>query len=134
MSDPRIPEGIGGDAPVSTDSGDPAPRSARIPLYVRVLIGVVLGTLCGLAFGEGPIAFGLTNKHLGDIGLLVIRLLRAMAVPLIFFGVVDAFVRTEISGRQGLKLVADETAKIIKRPFMLTSRIAHRSFTVSRLW
>lgn len=79
---------------------------SRLPLYVRVLIGVALGTLFGLAFGEGTILFGLTNKHLGDMGLLVIRLLRAMAVPLIFFAVVDAFVRTEISGRQGLKLVA----------------------------
>jgi Na+/H+-dicarboxylate symporter len=78
----------------------------KLPLYIRVLIGVVLGTLCGLAFGEGSIVLGLTNKHLGDLGLLVIRLLRALAIPLIFFGVVDAFVRTDISGRQGLKLVA----------------------------
>jgi DAACS family dicarboxylate/amino acid:cation (Na+ or H+) symporter len=77
----------------------------RLPLYVRVIIGVALGTLCGLAFGEGNIVFGLTNKHLGDIGLLVIRLLRALAIPLIFFGVVDAFVRSEISGRQGVRLV-----------------------------
>ena len=78
---------------------------SKLPLYVRVVIGVVLGSLCGLAFGEGSILFGLTNKHLGDLGLLVIRLLRALAVPLIFFGVVDAFVRTEITGKQGVKLV-----------------------------
>jgi len=78
----------------------------RIPLYARVIIGVLLGTLFGSLFGEGTIIFGLTNRHLGDLGLLVIRLLRAMAVPLIFFGVVDAFVTTKISGRQGLKLVA----------------------------
>ena len=78
----------------------------RFPLYVRVLIGVALGTLFGLVFGERPILFGLTNKHLSDIGLLVIRLLRALAVPLIFFAVVDAFVRTAISGRQGLTLLA----------------------------
>ncbi len=78
----------------------------KLPLYVRVLIGVALGTVVGLAFGEGSILFGLTNKHLGDLGLLVIRLLRALAIPLIFFGVVDAFVRTDISGRQGMKLLA----------------------------
>lgn len=80
--------------------------SLKLPLYVRVLIGVALGTIFGLAFGERPIVFGLTNQHLGELGLLVIRLLRAMAIPLIFFGVVDAFVRTDISGRQGLKLIA----------------------------
>ncbi|MEO8361765.1 MAG: dicarboxylate/amino acid:cation symporter [Vicinamibacteria bacterium] len=78
----------------------------KIPLYIRVLIGVLLGTACGLLFGDGPILFNVTNQDLGALGLLVIRLLRALAVPLIFFGVVDAFVRTEISGRQGLKLVA----------------------------
>ena len=78
----------------------------RIPLYARVILGVLLGTLFGSVFGEGKILFGLTNKDLGDLGLLVIRLLRAMAVPLIFFGVVDAFVTTKISGRQGLKLIA----------------------------
>ncbi|MEO5762041.1 MAG: dicarboxylate/amino acid:cation symporter [Vicinamibacteria bacterium] len=78
----------------------------KIPLYIRVLIGVLLGTACGMLFGDGPIFFNITNQDLGALGLLVIRLLRALAVPLIFFGVVDAFVRTEISGRQGLKLVA----------------------------
>jgi Na+/H+-dicarboxylate symporter len=80
-------------------------KKPRIPLYVRVLLAVVLGTLAGRAFGTDPIMGTFTTKDLGDLGLLVIRLLRAMAVPLIFFGVVDAFVRTEISGRQGLKLV-----------------------------
>ena len=77
----------------------------KLPLYVRVLIGVALGTIFGLLFGEGTILLGLTNKHLGELGLLVIRLLRAMAIPLIFFGVIDSFVTTAISGRQGLKLV-----------------------------
>lgn len=80
--------------------------TSKRPLYVRVIIGVVLGTGFGLLFGQGPILFGLTNQHLGELGMLVIRLLRAMAIPLIFFAVVDAFVRTEISGRQGLKLLA----------------------------
>ena len=79
---------------------------SRFPLYVRVLIGVALGTLCGLVFGERTILFGVTTRHLSDIGLLVIRFLRALAVPLIFLAVVDAVVRTDMSGRQGLKLMA----------------------------
>ena len=80
--------------------------SSRVPLYVRILIGVALGALLGVAFGERPIVFHLTNRHLGELGLLVIRLLKALAVPLIFFAIVDAFVRTHISARRGLRMVA----------------------------
>jgi DAACS family dicarboxylate/amino acid:cation (Na+ or H+) symporter len=76
-----------------------------LPLYARILIGVALGTALGVAFGEGEIALGLRNRHLGELGLLVIRLLKALAVPLIFFAIVDAFVRTEISARKGAKMV-----------------------------
>lgn len=76
-----------------------------LPLYVRILIGVALGALLGVAFGERPIVFHLTNRHLGELGLLVIRLLKALAVPLIFFAIVDAFVRTHISARRGLHMV-----------------------------
>lgn len=79
---------------------------ARIPLYVRILIGVALGALLGVVFGERPIVFHLTNRHLGELGLLVIRLLKALAVPLIFFAIVDAFVRTRLSARRGLRMVA----------------------------
>jgi DAACS family dicarboxylate/amino acid:cation (Na+ or H+) symporter len=76
-----------------------------MPLYLRILLGVALGTLMGVTFGEGPILLGLTNRHLGDLGLLVIRLLKALAVPLIFFAILDAFARTRISARQGGKMI-----------------------------
>jgi Na+/H+-dicarboxylate symporter len=76
-----------------------------MPLYLRILIGVALGTTLGLLFDEGPIVLGLRNKHLGDLGLLVIRLLKALAVPLIFFAILDAFVRTQISARRGAKMI-----------------------------
>jgi Na+/H+-dicarboxylate symporter len=76
-----------------------------MPLYVRILIGVALGTALGLMFDEGPIVLGLRNKQLGELGLLVIRLLKALAVPLIFFAILDAFVRTAISARRGAKMI-----------------------------
>ena len=78
----------------------------RVPLYVRILAGVALGALLGVIFGEGPIVFHVTTRHLGDLGLLVIRLLKALAVPLIFFAIVDAFVRTHLSARRGLRMIA----------------------------
>ncbi len=76
-----------------------------MPLYLRILVGVALGAIFGVLFGDGTIVLGLRNQHLGDLGLLVIRLLKALAVPLIFFAIVDAFVRTRISARQGGKMV-----------------------------
>lgn len=76
-----------------------------VPLYVRILIGVALGALLGVLFGEGTILLGLRNRHLGELGLLVVRLLKALAVPLIFFAIVDAFVRTEFSARRGGRMV-----------------------------
>jgi Na+/H+-dicarboxylate symporter len=76
-----------------------------MPLYVRILIGVALGAALGLAFGDGPILLGLHNRHLGELGLLVVRLLKALAVPLIFFAILDAFARTEFSARRGGKMV-----------------------------
>jgi len=79
-------------------------RPLRWPLYIRVVLGVVLGTLLGLLFGSKEIVLGWTTAHLGVIAGLYIQLLTALATPLIFFAIVEAFVRTEISGRQGLKM------------------------------
>ena len=75
------------------------------PLYGRVLLGVVLGTVLGVVFRTEPIFLGLENRHLGELGLLVIRLLTTLATPLILLAILDAFVRTNITGRQGLKMV-----------------------------
>lgn len=77
----------------------------KLPLYVQVIIGVTLGAIFGVVFGIRPILFGLGNAELGALGMLVIRMLKALAVPLVLFAILDAFLRTEISGRSGLKLV-----------------------------
>jgi Na+/H+-dicarboxylate symporter len=77
----------------------------RWPLPLRVLACVVLGTALGHWFGDGKIVFGLTNADLGELGLLIVRLLTALAAPLILFAVLDAFLRTDISGRMGAKMI-----------------------------
>jgi Na+/H+-dicarboxylate symporter len=77
----------------------------HLPLYVRVLIGVALGLAFGMIFKTGPIVAGLRNEDLGQLGMLVIRLLKALAVPLILFAILDAFLRVEVSARRGAWLI-----------------------------
>ena len=80
-------------------------RRWRVPLYARVLLGVAAGIAVGVVFRSGTIFPGLRADDLGQLGLLVIRLLKALAVPLILFAILDAFMRVEISARSGARLV-----------------------------
>src|SRR5262245_15548523 len=77
----------------------------RVPLGVRVLIGVALGTALGVAFGTRPWWFGHGNEDLGALGLLVIRLLKALATPLILLAVLDSFLTTALSGKTFARFV-----------------------------
>jgi Na+/H+-dicarboxylate symporter len=78
----------------------------KVPLFVRVLLGVALGIATGVAFGTRPILFSFSTETLGSLGLLVIRLLKALAAPLILVAVVDSFVRTRITAREGKRFIA----------------------------
>lgn len=81
------------------------PRAQSIPLYVRVLGGVIAGIVLGLLFGSQPIVFGVHASDLGRLGMLVVKLLKALAVPLVFFAILDAFVKTDISWKKGVRLI-----------------------------
>lgn len=83
----------------------PQERRPGLPLYARVLIGVVLGAILGVVFQGRPYLLGLRNDDLGQLGMLVIKLLRALATPLILFAILDAFARTRISARHGGRLL-----------------------------
>jgi len=80
-------------------------RRRGLPLYVRVVIGVALGAILGVAFKNRPYLLGLQNDDLGQLGLLVIKLLAALATPLILFAILDAFARTRLSARHGGRLI-----------------------------
>ena len=75
------------------------------PLYLQVLIAVTCGVVLGATFGQEPYLGGLRNEDLGQLGLLVVTLLKMLAIPLIFFAILDAFIRTNIPLRQGAKLL-----------------------------
>ncbi len=72
---------------------------------MQVILGVTLGSVLGVTFGKEPFFLGAGNEQLGDLGMLVIRLLKALAVPLVLFAILDAFLTTKLSARAGLKLV-----------------------------
>ncbi|GAB4454240.1 MAG: dicarboxylate/amino acid:cation symporter [Armatimonadaceae bacterium] len=69
------------------------------------MIAAVCGIVLGVVFQERPILFGLRNEHLGSLGMLVIKALRALAVPLVFFAILDAFTKTDIPPRSGARLI-----------------------------
>ena len=77
----------------------------RLPLSIRVVIGVVLGCVLGVAFGREPWLGGYGNEDLGALGMLVIRLLKALATPLILVAVLDSFLTTRITGRTGWRFL-----------------------------
>lgn len=74
------------------------PRRRKTPLFVKILICVALGVLVGLIFRDQA---GVLERP----GMLVIRLLKALATPLIFVAILDAFLRTKIPAGKGLRLI-----------------------------
>ena len=81
------------------------PRWFSLPLYTQVLIAVTCGALLGVVFGQEPYLGGLRNEQLGRLGLFVVTLLKMLAIPLIFFAILDALIRTSLPMRQGGKLL-----------------------------
>jgi Na+/H+-dicarboxylate symporter len=83
--------------------------SRSVPLSFKIIVGVIFGVLLGLIFKDQPY-FGssigsFSNQHLGQLGMLVIKLLRAIAPFLVFFAIIDAFFRVNFSLKRGLHLL-----------------------------
>lgn len=70
----------------------------KIPLTVQILFGMLLGLLVGAVFGERA-------KSLGELGSLLILLIKTFAVPMLFFAILDSVVKTEIKGRAFARLI-----------------------------
>ncbi len=86
MSDPQTP----------SDAGR---TRRRIPFVARIVVAMLVGVLLGLWLGKSAEPFG-------EIGAVVINLIKALAAPLLFFAIVDAFLRAEVKARAGLWMVA----------------------------
>ena len=77
----------------------------KLSLTSRVLAAIVVGTLLGIVGGDQPYWGGLQNASLGQLGLLIIRFIKGLAIPLIFFAVVNTLVRTRLSKTVGLRFI-----------------------------
>src|SRR3954469_18988967 len=65
---------------------------SALPLYLRILVGLVLGMVAGVLLGP--------RAHVLDLpARLILRLLGALAPPLILVAVVHALLTAEIRGR-----------------------------------
>jgi DAACS family dicarboxylate/amino acid:cation (Na+ or H+) symporter len=69
----------------------------RFPLHVQIAAAMALGAVVGPWLGRGAL-------ELGEIGKLVIQLIKATAAPLLFFAIVNAILKTEMRARSALRL------------------------------
>jgi Na+/H+-dicarboxylate symporter len=73
-------------------------RWARTPLYLQILIGLALGVVTGLLLGPRAGWMDLPSR-------LILRLLGAIAPPLILVAVVRALMTAQVHGRLALRMV-----------------------------
>jgi len=82
---------------METAPKSPAKRK-RFPFVARILTAMIAGAAIGSIFGE-------RSAPLGDLGKLIIDLIKGLAGPLLFLGVLDAFLHTHVRLRSGLLMV-----------------------------
>lgn len=70
----------------------------RIPLYAQIALALIAGVVAGLVFGERA-------GFLVEYGKLLIQLIKAIAVPLLFLAVLDAFMKTKIEARTAAQML-----------------------------
>jgi Na+/H+-dicarboxylate symporter len=73
-------------------------RWARTPLYLQIIIGLALGVVTGLVLGPRAGWMDLPGR-------LILRLLGALAPPLILVAVVRALMTAQVHGRLALRMV-----------------------------
>jgi DAACS family dicarboxylate/amino acid:cation (Na+ or H+) symporter len=69
----------------------------RAPLYAQILVGLVLGVVVGLVLETRAEVFDIPAR-------LVLRVLGALAPPIVLLAVVHALLKADVRGRMGLRL------------------------------
>ncbi len=73
-------------------------QKGGVPLVAWMVVAIGLGMVVGLV--AGPSA-----APLGELGGIVVRLLKALATPLVFFAITDTLMTASLPPRQGLRLL-----------------------------
>jgi Na+/H+-dicarboxylate symporter len=77
----------------------PDPSRVRFPMVARILVAMILGAIVGTWLGPDAAKYG-------KIGEIILEMVKALAAPLLFFAILDAFLRTEVRAKSGAVMVA----------------------------
>ncbi len=76
-----------------------------LPLFLQIIIALILAVIVGVLLGAGnPSLNPELITHLALPCTLILKILRTLATPLIFFAILHTFLTAEIPGRSGSKL------------------------------
>jgi Na+/H+-dicarboxylate symporter len=67
-------------------------------LFAATILALVLGTVCGMWLGPEA-------AHMGQLGKLVVRALKAVAVPMLFFAILSGVLSSQLTGKGVKRLV-----------------------------
>lgn len=70
----------------------------RFPLYLQIIAALALGLVVGPLLGKQA-------APLGELGKLVVQLIKGVATPLLFFAIVNAVLRAEVEARGALRML-----------------------------
>jgi Na+/H+-dicarboxylate symporter len=79
-------------------TADDAGKPARFPLSLQIVAGIAIGLVVGPLLGTRA-------APLGELGKLVIQLIKAVATPLLFFAIVNAIMTSPLLGRGALRML-----------------------------
>jgi Na+/H+-dicarboxylate symporter len=94
-----VPRGTGKSRRLRLMLAWPPMSLGRVPFFLRILVGMLSGAVTG--FLLGPQA-----SPLGLLGTVIVGLIKALAAPLLFLAILDAFIKTEVEPRQAVRLIA----------------------------
>ena len=73
-------------------------KSVFSSLSMQILMAMILGIVAGVAGGS-------SMQHWGDVGTLVIQLIKTVATPLLFLSILHSVIKTDIELKSGFRML-----------------------------